>query len=366
MVGMGRRRKNPDSGLEARVYERRGAFYYVHRDGEWEPLGRDKESANRKAKVYNDPKGMYGTMIHWLERWLLALEARVRAKTLAQRTLDDYTGAVGTEEEPGALRTFFKAPLTPADVTPGMVKTFLKTNAELGRGTRANREKSALSACMSWIITTDEIPGLTVNPCMRASGIQRNPERKRERYVTDQEFREVYEMAGRSERLMMDLCYRTLQRPDSDIIHWTTEHLKDENDRLILHFEQRKTKKWIKVALPPELAALMPARDGAVVRLRQPLVRRLDGDAYTYDGLGGMLRESIRAANVRRKARGLPPIASFGFRDLKGKGATDMWRAGEPIERIQLLCGHASKSTTEIYVKQRWSETAEPNKVQMK
>ncbi len=38
-----------------------------------------------------------------------------------------------------------------------------------------------------------------------------------------------------------------------------------------------------------------------------------------------------------------------------------MWLAGEPIERIQLLCGHASKATTEKYIKARWRETAQPN-----
>jgi integrase len=56
-------------------------------------------------------------------------------------------------------------------------------------------------------------------------------------------------------------------------------------------------------------------------------------------------------------------MPSFGYRDLKGKGATDMWLEGVPIEQIQLLCGHADKGTTEIYIKARWRETATPNMV---
>jgi integrase len=58
-------------------------------------------------------------------------------------------------------------------------------------------------------------------------------------------------------------------------------------------------------------------------------------------------------------------MASFGFRDLKGKGATDMWLSGVRIEDIQMLCGHKNKSTTEIYIKQRWRETAQPNMVSL-
>ncbi len=37
----------------------------------------------------------------------------------------------------------------------------------------------------------------------------------------------------------------------------------------------------------------------------------------------------------------------------------------EPIEKTQLLCGHEDKTTTEMYIKQRWRETAAPNMVEM-
>lgn len=59
-------------------------------------------------------------------------------------------------------------------------------------------------------------------------------------------------------------------------------------------------------------------------------------------------------------------VKSFGFYDMKGKGATDMWLAGIPLEQIQALCGHGSVKTTEIYVKSRWRGTVEPNQVREK
>ena len=79
-----------------------------------------------------------------------------------------------------------------------------------------------------------------------------------------------------------------------------------------------------------------------------------------------MLRRYIgktKANQARRKAG--EKIVSFGPYDLKGKGATDMWLAGVPLEQIQVLCGHDSIKTTEIYVKCRWRGTVEPNRVAM-
>ena len=41
-----------------------------------------------------------------------------------------------------------------------------------------------------------------------------------------------------------------------------------------------------------------------------------------------------------------------------------MWLSGVALEQIQVLCGHDSVRTTEIYVKSRWRGTVEPNSVE--
>ena len=366
---MGRNRKITDAGLESRVYLNHGAYYYVHRDGKWEHLGKDKAEANRKARVHNDPESLYGSMVYWMDQFIEHCETRVERKLLAQRTLDDYRDAILAPTETrnrGALRQFFAPPMRPGDITSAMVQDFIETNAQLGRPVPANRERSCLSACFGWILRTGKIKGLAANPCLRGSGVQRNTETKRERYVTHEEFRQVWAMASLSERLMMELAYRTLQRPQSDIVKWTTANLSIEDGVRKLRHMQNKTKVDLKIALPPALLVMIDVAIGTderVARLRQNLVHRLDGKPYTYSGLCSMLRKSIAAANESRKARGNEPMESFGFRDLKGKGATDMWKSGIPIEQIQLLLGHKSKNTTEIYIKQRWRETAQPNMV---
>lgn len=374
MGTMGRRRKSGDSGLEPRVYLNHGAYYYVHRDGRWERLDTDKVKANARARLYNDPDGQYGTLVYWLDMFIADCERRVALKSdvkgikLAARTLQDYRDAVGSAEKPGPLRVYFAPPMTPMDVRGKTVQEFLADCAEADRATRGNRDRACLSACFGWLLRThsDEIPGLEVNPCLRASGVRRNPESKRQRYVTHEEFREVWDVATRAERLLMELTYRTLQRPESDIIVWDMSVVVPDGARRTLVFRQNKTGMRMKIALSQALDSLIPKPVGNVRRLKEPLVRRLDGGFYTYSGLSSMLKRSIETANVRRKARGIPPMESFGYRDLKGKGASDMYYLDQiPLAQIQQLLGHANQTTTEIYIKQRWRETAEPNMVVM-
>ena len=119
---VGRRKDNP-LGLEPRVYAKRGAFYYVHRNNRWERLGTDVESANKRARLYNDSQGLYGTMAYWLDMFIVDCEARVKSKSLAQRTLDDYRADV----EP--LKIYFAAPMLPTDIEPNHVQDYLQIGA---------------------------------------------------------------------------------------------------------------------------------------------------------------------------------------------------------------------------------------------
>lgn len=376
MSYMGRKRKTND-GLEQRVYYSHGNFFYCHPappggKARWENLGEDMEVANRKAKVYNEPSTLAGSMVYWFEEFLRDCGKRVEAGTLSQRTLDDYTDAIGTQEAPGSLRIYLCPPdrpaLTPYDITADVVQAYLEIGNRAKRARRANLERAALSSCFGWLLRTPKhCPGLVINPCLKGSGVKRNLETVRERYVTDEEYAAVWTFAPRQVRLMMAMTYRTLQRPESDIILWDTRVVVTRPTGRTLEFEQNKTKQRMVIAFTPELDELLPRRAPSVVRPlhREPIVKKLDGGFYTYDGLSAMLKRAIaKASEVRVKAR-LEPIASFGFRDLKGKGATDMWLAKVPIEQIQALCGHSSKTTTERYVKARWRESVQPNTVQM-
>jgi len=350
---VGRKRKDDSLGLPQRVYLRHGTFYYAHLSGKWENLGRDLGSAKKRAEHYNDPTGTYGTMTWFLDQFVIDCEQRVARKDLSQRTLDDYRDALVY------LKRFF-GEMLPSDIGPHHITEYLDTGMQEGRPVRANRERACLSSCISWMMRNNH-GGLQgkANPCMRASGVQRNAEWERDRYVTHDEYQAVFQRANRPVRLMMELVYRTLQRPEIDVLAWTPANVVRKAGAPVLRFKQSKTGRQLDIALEGQFADIVTAAIGEVPVLHQPIVHTLTGTQYTYDGISALLKQA--QDKVREKDTGMAEMPSFGFRDLKGKGATDMWLAGVPIERIQLLCGHRSKATTEKYIKARWRETAAPN-----
>ena len=233
---MGRRRKDDSQGLPLRVYLRSGTFYYAHREtGKWENLGCDLAAAKKRADHYNDPTGTYGTMAWFLEQFIIDCEQRVAASSLAARTLADYTGYLTP------LKAFFGRML-PTEIGAHDISDYLDIGLKAGRAVQANRERACLSSCMSWMLRSN-MGGLAVNPCMRASGVVRNPETKRERYVTDAEYRAVYALAPTQVRLTMELVYRTLQRPADDVLTWTPANVQMKAGARVLRFRQSKTKR---------------------------------------------------------------------------------------------------------------------------
>lgn len=356
---MGRKRKSNPLNLPTRVYPKHGAFYYVHPTGRWEPLGTDVAEAKRRGDLYNDPHGAFGTVGHYLDLFLLSCKKRVglpkSQKGLSKRTYEDYSNNV----EP--LKAFFGG-MTPAQVEGHHIAEYLDLGAEAGRPVRANREKSCLSACFSWLMRQPGI-GVKSNPC---AGIKRNPESPRERYVEHDEYEVVRRRAVLTVRAMMELVYRTLQRPE-DITEWGAANLirKREPDgslQRVIRTTQGKTGATVDIQITPEidaiLASLQPSNVSAGPGVK--FLRKRGGEPYTYAGVSSMFRRYVATALKKGEL-----AAPFTMYDLKGKGATDMWLAGVPLEQIQALCGHDSVTTTEIYVKARWRGTVSPNSTKL-
>lgn len=212
---------------------------------------------------------------------------------------------------------------------------------------RANREK----ALLSHVFTKAMEKGMVdFNPC---KGINRNPEKRRERMIEDHEYRAVRELAEDSVQRMMTLIYRTCQRPE-DLIKAGPANIKriDHEGRevRVLRVQQGKTGKTVDILLAGDLEKLVDEHLTAKT-VWPTFVHTRAGRKCTYSGLVAMFGRYVRKAG----------LTDFGMYDLKGKGATDMMRSGVPIEKIQHLLGHESVTTTEIYIKARLPDIAMPN-----
>lgn len=326
---MGRPRKSNPLNLPPRVYWKHGQFWYEHPGTrKWEALGSDVN----KAKRHVARNSSFSTITYWLGEFLAAQAIRVTTGDLSPRTHSDYTA----NTEPLGL---FFGRMEPAGIEPKHVAQYLDAGREMGRAVRANREKACLSAMFTWLIRTGQ-GGVTTNPCI---GIRRNKEVKRTRYVEDDEMRRDLADAPESVRMLCELVYRTLQRPE-DILNWTHANIIERDGKRVLRNRQSKTGVNVDIEITHEIEQVLKKSHGVT------LIHRRDGRKYSYDGLCAMLK---------RRQRG----TSWGFYDLKAKGATDMWLNGVPLEQIQILCGHDSVTTTERYVKQHWREVVAPNKV---
>jgi integrase len=321
------------------MYFKHSSWYYVHHDMRWERLGTDFTTAKAKAETYNGARPSFGTMSYWLEEWKKHLDERVKAGDLAKRTRNDYNEAV-------PLLSAYLGAMEPTAVEPHHIHNYLELGLKAGRAVRANREKSALSSCLSWMLAKNH-GGLKANPC---KAIKRNKESARRRYITDAEYQAVYDLAGPAVRAWMELMYRTLQRP-SDILSWTRSHIKADGGQEVLEFGQSKTGEPLRMLISPALRAALDAMAAARKRKSLYLICRGDGGPYTEDGISSMFRRHAIAAGVE----------NFAPYDCKAKGATDMYEAGTPLEQIQLLCGHESVTTTERYIKRHRRPVITPN-----
>lgn len=327
---MGRPRKDAGQGLPLRVYLKSGQFYYVHQDTRWEGLGRDLAAAKLKADAYNANAPLAGAMAEWLTKWHVYLAKQQAKGALSPRTVADY-------KKDSLLLTEFFGKMYPAEIQASHVTEYLDLGVDLDRPVRANREKAALSSCLSWMLARSH-GGLVRNYCL---DVPRNPETPRARYIDDDEYNAVYAKACAPTRAMMVLIYRTLQRP-SDVLAWTRRNIIEQDGQRVLRFTQSKTGKPMAILLNAEIDAALQAVRAARTVDGLPLVCTRDGQSYTEMGIASMFRRHVVSAGIK----------NYALYDHKAKGATDMHADGVPLETICSLCGHDSVKTTEVYIKQ--------------
>lgn len=306
------RRRKTDRHLPACMYRKHGAYYLV-RQNKWVRLGTDLPSAmQRYSRLISADRG---DMVGLIDRMLEDARGRVKARTLEQYEL-------AAQRLKTALVEFAVDEVQPHHV--GQLMDHYRSTPNF-----ANRMRTLLRQAFSIAVRT----GLREsNP---VTEIQPFAERKRTRYVADDEWHAIYGQASPTLRCMMDIAYYTAQRIN-DVLEIRLSDVTDEG----IQFTQEKTGRRLLVSMTPEL------RD-AIER-----AKRLHGSRpmYLLGQRNGRIRSYRGARDLLCRAAERAGVDDIGWHDIRAKSITDAKRQGL---NAQQLAGHTTEAQTVRYLRGR-------------
>lgn len=303
-------------------------FYYTGYGGSI-PLGDDYGEALRKWTEHEivRKKGDVGAPAagdtfdaisrEWEEK---AIHIGRKKKPRSPKTQKEYRLAM-----PELRKAFGQAKLE--QITPQHIRQYLdRRSAKVS----ANREIAAFSVIWNWARGAGKTA--LANPC---TGIDKNYETPRERYVHDNEYAPVWDKSVFWLQDVMDMLKLSYQRP-SDILK-CRRHAPDISDGHVW-FKQGKTGKRLGFAIEGEFKQVI---ERILARPRKVATVYLIADE------NGQPISIWRLDHEFAKARG---EADWQLRDLRAKAVTDTLNIKEASERA----GHADeKITRRVYERTR-------------
>lgn len=308
--------------LPPNVYSKHGAYYYVRPSSKkWVRLGKSfSEAIAAWAKLVNPIKKV-NTMNQLFDRYMIEI-APTKAKKTYKANLIQIK----------PLRIYF-GNMEPTEVTSVDIYKYIDmrcANAKVG----ANREKSLLSTCFSyairWGIAKD-------NPCRH---VKRIPEKPRDRYITQGEYKAVRSISPPLVQLMMDFAYCTGQRI-GDILKIKLSDLIEDG----ILIKQNKAGAKIIIEWTHQLQECVNNVRGLPRSnlYSMTLFCNKKGRPLTYDGFSSVWDRVMKKAleeNVIQER--------FTFNDLRAKTGSDALS----LEHASQLLGHAdSRITKRVYVR---------------
>jgi len=203
---------------------------------------------------------------------------------------------------------------------------------------RANREKALLSHIINY--AREHGYSDKPNPC---AGIRGNKEKGRDKYVTDAEFKSLYECAHPALQDVLDLMLFTGQRP-ADCLKMTRADIREG----ALWVKQNKTGHKLGINITGEFAKAIDrilSRERSVPSMY--LVADDNGQPLSYWTLTSRFKKARKGSGV-----------DFQMRDIRAKSATDTGN----LETAKQRLGHSTVVMTEHYVKNRKGERVGPLK----
>jgi integrase len=329
------RPRTQNFNLPPNVHHKHGAYYFV-RAGKWERLGTTLPVAlaayGRRLEI-QEVRGTPNTLPRLIEKFVTE-----RASKLKPKTQEMYRRCAALLKP--VVADFLVHQLNAADVTQ------LIRGLRIRRGaTTANQCRATLSAAYSFAI---ELGAATANPVRDTKKISIP---KRKRYLENEEIEKIAACGSPVVRAVVNLAYVTGQRI-SDVLDLAVEQSTEGFVTLI----QRKTGHRMKLRRTKNLSAVIAKAKATCSALLlkahknakpKTIVFNRRGTPYSYDGFSTLWQRA-------RVASGVPDAR---IHDVRAKALTDAEELGMDAQR---LAGHASRATTEIYLRGRRAFVADP------
>lgn len=315
------RPRKKDRHLPPCVYLRHGSYWLV-RAGRWTTLGRDLPAALQAYGRECERPTPKGAMPALIEQALQARRASIKPNTWAQY----QTAARGLSE---IFVQYAPEQVTQRDIV--QLRLSMATTPNM-----CNRYLTVLRIVFDYALELELVDN---NP---AVGIRRLTEKQRDRLLSEDEYRRIYEKAGPRLQVIMDLCYFTGQRI-GDVLGIRYADITDAG----IAFKQAKGRKAtgggtkLTVAWTPELRTVVDRAKMLHGNVRAfTLLHTRRGKAPAYTTIRDQWDEAVEASGV--------PDAHL--HDLRAMSATAAAAAG--INATALL-GHTSPAMTRRYLRSK-------------
>lgn len=200
--------------------------------------------------------------------------------------------------------------------------------------TAANREMELLSHVCTMAVEWGQ---LEFNPLKGMRKLKRPP---RDRYVTNDEYLRVWNLASPMVQCVMDLAMLTGLRR-GDIFELQRRHLSEEGILVTPSKTSGSSRKTLLFEWSPTLRTVVQKALNIKPQVRQSIVCNRNGLPFTKNGF-----DSIWQRLMVKASTGEGSIERFQFRDLRRKSASD---ETDPIAAKTRLGHSSSRTTNSVY-----------------
>lgn len=308
------KQREKDLDLPARVYKKHGAYYYVHHDKRWERLGTSRIEALAQYHRMADSPQRIMKISDLIDRYMkeispLKAETTHESEIAAARNLNEALGHI-----------------PPTQLTTRMVYEYMDMRGKTAP-TRTNREIALLSHMFKKGIRWG---ASDFNPVV---GVERNKEKPRTRYVTDNELRAFQSVCPEWMALYCELKYYTgLRKTDMLDLQWS------KIDEVGIHVKVSKTSgNFVFLNTPKTLETLEKIKEYYRDICSPYVFPTQKGTKYTDAGFRAIFYRAMQKTLEKN-------LISESFRepDIRAKTGSD----SESSAAAKTLLGHSTKKTT--------------------